>query len=162
MSSFPLGGKAPDRFFYALGRVSFETEGVSAHLDLLLQVLAQIEDMSILAALVGGEPISGKIKKCKRALGVSSVFGTGDVSELRRILGNLSTLVEGRNRYIHAAWSRYDEKSKTAHGTRARRTEPEDIIVSIEKLEGLANAFAEQDDMLLTIIERPYFDLNGW
>lgn len=161
MSSFPLGGKAPDQFFHALGRVSFETESVSAHLDLLLQVLTQIEDMSILTALVGGEPISGKIKKCKRALGVSSVFDTGDVSKLRRILGNLNTLVEDRNRYIHAAWSRYDEKSKTAHGIRARRTEREDIIVSIEEIEGLANSFAEEDDILLTIIERPYFDLIG-
>lgn len=162
MSSFPLGGKAPDQFFHALGRVSFETEGVSAHLDLLLQVLTQIEDMSILTALVGGEPISGKIKKCERALEVSSVFGVGDASELREILRRLSKLVENRNRYIHAAWSRYDEKSKTAHGTRARRTEPEDIIVSVEEIEGLVNSFAEEDDMLLTIIERPYFDLIGW
>jgi hypothetical protein len=118
--------------------------------------------MSILTALAGGEPISGKIKKCKHALEISSAFGTGDVSELRRILDNLSTLVEDRNRYIHATWSRYDEKSKTAHGIRARRTEPEDIIVSIEKIEGLANSFAEADDILLTITERPYFDLIGW
>lgn len=35
VSSFPLGGKAPDQFFHALGRVSFEAESVSAHLDLL-------------------------------------------------------------------------------------------------------------------------------
>lgn len=92
--------------------------------------------MTILAALVGGEPISGKIKKCERALEVSSVFGAGDVSELRRILNNLNGrngLVERRNRYIHAAWSYYDEKSKIAHGIRARRTEREDIIVSVER-----------------------------
>jgi hypothetical protein len=46
VSSFPLGGKAPEQFFHALGRVSFETERVSAHLDLLLQVLTQIEDVN--------------------------------------------------------------------------------------------------------------------
>jgi hypothetical protein len=66
VSSFPLGGEPPDRFFHALGRVSFEAESVSFNLDLLLQVLTQIQDREILAALVGGELLRTKIEKCEK------------------------------------------------------------------------------------------------
>jgi len=162
MSSFPLGGEPPDRFFYALGRVSFEAENMSASLDVLLQVLTQIQDMSILTALVGGEPLIRKIEKCVHALEASSVFGTEDASELRSILNGLNALVGDRNRYIHAAWSYYNEKLRTAHATRVRRSGPEDIVASIGQIEELADSFVEADEKLLTIIESPYFNLIQW
>jgi hypothetical protein len=98
----------------------------------------------------------------RKTLGIPSVFSTGDASELRRILKGLQGLIEERNRYIHAAWSYYDEKSKIAHGTRARRSGPEDIVASIEHIEGLADSFAEENDILLEIIFPPYCKLIQW
>jgi hypothetical protein len=159
MPSFPLGVTPPDRFFYALGRVSFEAEKVSSHIDILLQVLTQVQDMSILSLLIDGDPITWKIDKCMRLLEVSSVFEARNKEELRRILGNLKGLFVHRNRYIHSTWERYDEKSGKAYATHVQRTRTKDVIVDIKQIEKLVDSFTEENSMLLSIIEMPFYDL---
>lgn len=159
MSSFPLGGTPPDRFFYALGRVSFEAETVSSHIDILLQVLTQVQDFSLLSLLIGGEPVTWKIDKCMRLLEVPSVFEAGNEHELRRILGNLKDLFARRNCYIHSAWERYDEKSGKAYATHTQRRRTKDVVVDIEQIEGLVDLFTKEDSVLISIIETPFYDL---
>lgn len=158
MASFPLGGEPPDRFFYALGRVSFEAENTSSNLDILLQVLTQLHDISILSALIGGESLNTKIEKCKRVLEVSNVFPTKSTGELRQILSSLSGLAKKRNHYIHATWDYYNEKSGTARATRTQRGESNDIVVNIGQIEELVDSFVEKNDELLDIIGFPFLE----
>jgi hypothetical protein len=69
-----------------------------------------------------------KIDKCMRLLEVSSVFEAGDEHELRRILDSLKERFAHRNRYMHSAWGRYDEKSGKAYATHTQRKGTKDVV----------------------------------
>lgn len=158
MSTFRLGGTPPpDRFFCALGRVSFEMERLNADLDILLQLLTQVNDVSILSVLVGGEGVKRRIEKCQGLLKVSDVFDDGDTSELLRILSSIGKLVERRNRYIHSAWESYDERSGEMRAIQRRGVR--ESSVSIENIEELADLFDDENDNMLAIVEKPFLDL---